>query len=78
MPSFFTESVTGLQVGPSLAVCIGMVLFLVLCIVELFVLAQVCVCVRARTRACVCAAEVCFGADCGEHNSSAAVRDEAQ
>ena len=45
---------TGLQVGPSLAVRIGVVLFLVLCIVELIVLAQVCVRASARSRVCVC------------------------
>ncbi len=53
MPIFFTESVTGLQVGPSLALRTGVVLFLALCIVELIVFAQVCVCVRASERALV-------------------------
>jgi hypothetical protein len=45
--------VTGLQVAPSLVLCIGLVLFLALCIVELIVLAQVRVSVCVRARACV-------------------------
>ena len=80
MPTFFTESVTGLQVGPSLALRTGVVLFLALCIVELIVFAQVCVCVRASDRALVggCVRLRCdLGADWSEHSSSAAVRDEA-
>ena len=39
---------TGLQVVSSLVLRIGVVLFLALCIVELIVLSQVCVCVYAR------------------------------
>jgi hypothetical protein len=63
MPPFFNESATGSQVGSSLALRIGVLLFLALCIVELIVFAQVCVCERARARVCVCAAQMCFGAD---------------
>ncbi len=43
-----TENVTGLQVVSWLVLRIGLVLFLALFIVELIILAQVCVCVPAR------------------------------
>ena len=39
-------SVTGLQVVSFLVLCIGIVPFLTLCIVQMIVMGQVCVCVR--------------------------------